>query len=187
VNSLIFGLVVLVVLGVGVPVIGFLFSRAVRRWIPLRAGEVRPNLGLLGCGVLCVFAGVTFGGLAASSLGVNPTAPVGVLLGMAFLLFAAPLIWWWSTWRLRSEGEQLHFRPAIGRSRSVAWADLQGIEGQYGRGRILLRFGDAPPIAIPIYCEGTGVLLDAAWKRSVPFKGFEPFLKTGMIMLPKEA
>ena len=185
-SNLIFGLVTLVALGVGVPVISFLFNKTVHRWLPLRDNEVRPNISFLGCGVLGIVAGLMFGGLAAWSLGVNPTAPIGVLLGAAFLLFATPMLWLWSKWRLRFDGNHLHFTPQFGRSRTVAWSNLVAIEGRYWRSQIVLRFLDARSITISTHSEGLGALLDGAWKRSVPFKGFDLFLKAGTIAFPTE-
>lgn len=185
-RSLVFGLVVLIVGVVGFPVIGVLFTAAVNRWLPPRVGEVRPNTSFLGCGVLGVVVGLLFGGLAASSLSVNPTAPISVLLGLAFLLFGVPMVWWWSVWRLRIAGDQLHFQPGFGRSRTVAWSDLRVVEGRYWRSQVVLRFGAARPITVSAQSEGLGLLLEGAWKRSVPLKGFERFLKAGTMAFPAE-
>jgi hypothetical protein len=185
-KELIIWLAVLVVGIVGVPIVGGLFTVAVHRWLPLREGEVRPSSSYLGCGVLGIAAGLFFGGLAAASLAVNPTAPFGVLLGLGFMFFGIPMVWWWSVWRLRLDGDQLHLRYGFGRSRTTAWSGLRVVQGRYWRNQVVLRFENARPIMVSAEAEGLGVLLDAAWKRSVPFKDFDRFLKAGKIVFPTE-
>ena len=185
-RELIFGFAVLVVGIVGVPIVGGLFTVAVHRWLPLREDEVRPSSSYLGCGVLGIAAGLFFGGLVAASLAVNPTAPFGVLLGLGFMFFGIPMVWWWSVWRLRLDGDQLHLRYGFGRSRTTAWSGLRVVQGRYWRNQVVLRFENARPIMVSAEAEGLGVLLEAACKRSVPFKDFDRFLKAGTMVFPTE-
>jgi hypothetical protein len=165
---------------------GRVFNMLVDRWLPVAPDEVRPARSNLGCGLgaAAFGAGLCGIGLFGQWVWGDPTWIAALMWAPVFLIPGLMMVGWWASRRIWVGSEGLQTRSWRGVRRAFGWSEVTRIRGRYWFDLVVVEMTTGKPIRLHAQSEGLEALFDMAWRRSIPFENFEPFVKAGRMVLP---
>jgi hypothetical protein len=140
----------------------------------------------LGCGLgaAAFGAGLCGIGLFGQWVWGDPTWIAALMWAPVFLIPGLLMVGWWASRRIWVGSEGLQTRSWRGVRRAFGWSEVTRIRGRYWFDLVVVEMTTGKPIRLHAQSEGLEALFDMAWRRSIPFENFEPFVKAGRMVLP---